>query len=65
MNRHLLQLNLISLQSTETRNEKVYPTHKMSRLHKMLNTEWKCHDASDSDCACPQVRTLNTPSLNL
>jgi hypothetical protein len=67
MNRHLLQLNFISSQSTE--NNKVNSTcshkmyHQMSRLYRMLNIEWKCYDASD--CACPPVRTLNTLSLNL
>jgi hypothetical protein len=66
VNRHLLQPNSISSQSTE--NFKVYSAcssktyHQMSRLHRMLTNKWKCYDASD--CACPQVRTLITSSLN-
>ena len=65
INDDLLQLNFIDLQS----NNKAYSTcshkmyHQMSRLHRMLNTEWKCYDASDY--ACPVVRTLNNLFLKL
>ena len=64
---HLLQLIIISSQSTE--NNRVYSVcshkmhHQMSSHHRMLNTYWKCYDASI--CACPRERILNTLSLNL
>src|SRR5258707_8042434 len=55
---HLLQLNL------STENNRVYSGrniyHRMSRLHKLLNTEWNGHD----DCASAPVKTLNILSLN-
>ena len=59
--------DLHRLQSAE--NNKVHPTvhgaikyHERSRLHGILNTEWKCYNASDY--ACPELRTLNTLSPN-
>jgi hypothetical protein len=45
-----------------TCSHKMY--HQMSMLYRMLNIEWKFYDVGDCACDCPQVRTLNTLSLN-